>query len=176
MLNLSEQQELIKLAKATIQNKLDNKPLPSIKTDDQRLKEIQGVFVTLKKHGDLRGCIGNIIGIVPLVEGVQQMALSAAFSDPRFSPVSKGEYADLEFEISVLTPPVPIKDISEIEIGRHGLILKKGYNQGVFLPQVPLEQGWDVNQYLMWLSQKAGLPPDGWKGAELFVFEAQVFN
>lgn len=176
MLNLQEQEVLLNLARKTIQCSLSGESLPPLTTDNPNLKVVQGVFVTLKKHGDLRGCIGNIIGVYPLNEGVQQMAIAAAFSDSRFPPLAKSEFADLELEISVLTPPQPIQDISEIEIGRHGIILKKGFNQGVFLPQVPVEQGWNLNEYLEGISHKSGLSSNGWHGAELFVFEAQVFD
>ncbi|MFC1477907.1 AmmeMemoRadiSam system protein B [Candidatus Margulisiibacteriota bacterium] len=176
MLNESEQKVLLELARNTIKNELGEKPLPSTDTDSLRLGEVNGVFVTLKKNGQLRGCIGNIIGVYPLIEGVQKMALSAAFSDPRFPPLREDEYKDIHIEISVLTPPRRIQSVDEIEVGRHGIILKKGFNQGVLLPQVPVEWNWDLDEYLVGISRKSGLPPDGWKGAELFVFEAQVFG
>ncbi|MFH1428740.1 MAG: AmmeMemoRadiSam system protein B, partial [Candidatus Margulisiibacteriota bacterium] len=149
MLNGSEQKVLLELARNTIKNELEGKALPSTDTDSLRLGDVNGVFVTLKKNGQLRGCIGNIIGVYPLIEGVQKMALSAAFSDPRFPPLSEEEYKDIDIEISVLTVPERIKSVDEIEVGRHGIILKKGFNQGVLLPQVPVEWNWDLDEYLV---------------------------
>jgi AmmeMemoRadiSam system protein A len=175
MLTHSQQQHVLALAQATLRCRLEHKPLPSVHTDDPMLSQITGVFVTLKIHGQLRGCIGNIIGQHPLVEGVQRMALAAAFEDPRFPPVTKEEYPLLEFEISVLTPPQRISNVNDIVVGRHGLIIKQGFFQGVLLPQVPTELGWTRDEFLIGICRKAGLPPSGWKNAELFTFEAEVF-
>ncbi|MFA5927788.1 MAG: AmmeMemoRadiSam system protein B [Candidatus Margulisiibacteriota bacterium] len=176
MLNEAEQKFLLDLARTTIKNKLEGKKLPEAVSDKPALKQIAGVFVTLKIHDQLRGCIGHIIGIDPLVEGVSEMAQAAAFGDPRFLPLTKEEYPGVEIEISVLTPPKKISGIDEIKIGRDGIIIKKGFNQGVFLPQVPVEQGWNLDQYLEGICRKAGLPNGSWKDAELFTFEAQVFQ
>ena len=135
-----------------------------------------GVFVTLEdKRGHLRGCIGNILPVATLDESLWGRAQDAALNDPRFDPVTLEELSTLSIEISVLTPPQPIDHPNQIVIGKHGVILKKGYRSAVFLPQVAPEQGWNVEQMLRALSMKAGLPPEGWHGATFSVFEAQVF-
>ena len=136
-----------------------------------------GVFVTLKKHGRLRGCIGNIFPVQPLWKGIMARAVSAAIADPRFPRVRPAELAQLHVEISVLTPPKTVPGPSDIVIGRHGIYLIKGRYRAVYLPQVAPEQGWNLTQTLTHLSRKARLPPNGWRqGATFRVFEAQVFG
>ncbi len=142
-----------------------------------RLQERRGAFVTLTRHGSLRGCIGYIKGFAPLAEAVADNAASAAIRDPRFYPVSASEVDGIHIEISALTPLRPVAGPAEIEIGRHGIVLAKGAAQAVFLPQVAPEQGWDRETTLRHLAMKAGLPPDGWRsGARYQVFEAEVFG
>ena len=140
-------------------------------------RESYGVFVTLNDaDGDLRGCIGNIIPVAPLGEGIWGRAQDAALNDPRFNPVQIDELSSLSFEISVLTKPVRISGPDQIVIGRHGVVMHKDGRSAVFLPQVAPEQGWDVETMLIHLSMKAGLRPDAWReGARFEVFEAQVF-
>ncbi|MCK9995569.1 MAG: AmmeMemoRadiSam system protein B [Candidatus Krumholzibacteria bacterium] len=136
----------------------------------------RGAFVTLTIAGQLRGCIGYIEGIKPLVDAVAENGRSAAVGDPRFNPVAVDELARLEIEVSALTPLVPIAGPGEIVIGRHGVVLAKGGRRAVFLPQVATEQDWDRDTMLTHLALKAGLDPDGWReGAEFLVFEADVF-
>jgi AmmeMemoRadiSam system protein B/AmmeMemoRadiSam system protein A len=136
-----------------------------------------GVFVTLKRHGELRGCIGNVLPRQSLGEAIVGRALDAAFSDHRFAPVSAWELPQLELEVSVLSTPEPMADWSQIEIGRHGIILSKGELGALFLPQVAPEQGWTLEQTLSQLARKAGLPAEGWReGASFEVFEAQVLH
>jgi len=140
------------------------------------LAEPRGAFVTLTAGGALRGCIGYIEGVCPLVEAVASNARSATCADPRFPPVAPEEVDGLELEISVLTPLRPVAGPAEIEVGRHGVLLRKGGCSAVFLPQVAPEQGWDRDTMLNHLAHKAGLPPDAWRqGARLLVFEAEVF-
>lgn len=135
-----------------------------------------GVFVTLHKHGQLRGCIGNILPYQNLMLSLWGRAQDAAINDPRFDPVSPDELPDITYEISILTPPEPIAGPEEIVIGRHGVVLKKRGRSAVFLPQVAPEQGWNVEQMLTALSLKAGLKRDDWReGANFSVIEAQVF-
>ena len=146
--------------------------------DDRRfLTAKRGSFVTIKKKGVLRGCIGSIMGYEPLVTNVCRMAHAAAFQDPRFPPLQKQEYPDTEIEISILSEPEPARPRA-IEIGRHGLILHYQGHTGVFLPQVPVEQGWDVEAYLMHLCVKAGVPMGSWRksDAHLLWYEAVVFT
>ncbi len=141
-----------------------------------RLRERCGAFVTLTLGGALRGCIGYIEGIEPLAAAVAANAAAAARRDPRFPPVRPDEVPLLHLEISVLTPLHSVSGPADIEIGRHGILLRKGGAQAVFLPQVAVEQGWDRDTTLTHLALKAGLPPEGWRqGARFQVFEADVF-
>ena len=144
----------------------------------RKLQKVCGVFVTLEKQGRLRGCIGSIVGTQPLVAGVVQNAVSAATRDPRFPPVTPEELGELSIEISVLTPLRRARGPAEIEIGRHGVVLKQGNRQAVFLPQVAPEQGWDRDTMLEHLALKAGLPAGAWRDpATTFdLFEAFVFS
>ena len=136
-----------------------------------------GSFVTLTLHGNLRGCIGSIVGYEPLFTNVWRMARSAAFSDPRFRPLNEAEWKVCEREISVLSEVTLCPDPTAISIGQHGLVLRFNGRTGVFLPQVPVEQHWNRTQYLDHLCLKAGVAPGSWKNAsaELFWFEATVF-
>lgn len=142
------------------------------------LRSPLGAFVTLNLHGALRGCIGNIIGRAPLYAVVWDMARAAAFSDPRFPPLTLAEWPQTQLDISVLGPLTSCPSPDAVEVGRHGLVLQFEGRSGVFLPQVPVEQGWDRLAYLDNLCRKAGLPPGTWKlpGAQLFWFEAVVFK
>ncbi len=142
------------------------------------LREEAGVFVTLTKRGKLRGCIGYVEGIKPLWEAVIDNTRNAAFEDSRFPEVSMKEFDDISIEISVMTPLRPIKSVDEIIIGQHGLVIRKGFHSGLLLPQVPVEWGWNRDEFLVHICQKAGLPPDAWKkpDTKLYVFSAQVFS
>ena len=141
------------------------------------LMEKRGAFVTLKKHGQLRGCIGHIKGSKPLYKTVGEMAVAAAFNDPRFNPVTEAELSDLEIEVSVLTPLKRIKDLEEIEVGKHGILMKKGFYSGLLLPQVATEYGWDRKTFLEHTCLKAGLSTDAWKDKDtmIYIFSAEVF-
>jgi AmmeMemoRadiSam system protein A len=141
------------------------------------LKEKCGAFVTIKSCGALRGCIGYVRGYLPLHETVKEMAIQAAFNDPRFDPVNKDEWKDIDFEISVLTPMKKITDINEIEVGVHGLYIEKGVHSGLLLPQVATEQKWGRIEFLENTCYKAGLPKDAWKSKDIdiFIFSADVF-
>ena len=179
MLTKEQKEKLLKIVRETLEFYLKNKPLPEIKETDPVLNEKRGVFVTLKKRGNLRGCIGYIYPVVPLIEGVRKMAIESATGDPRFSPVTYEELKDIEIEISVLTVPKRVKSSDEIVLGRDGVIVKRGFNQGVFLPQVADETGWSKEEFLSQLCwQKAGIPPDAWKDpeTELYTFQAEVFS
>jgi len=142
-----------------------------------RLKQDRGAFVTLKIAGNLRGCIGYIEGVGPLCEAVRDNAINAAARDPRFSPVEPAELGRIEIEVSAMTPLVKVADVDEIEVGRHGLVIEKGFYKGLLLPQVATEWGWDREEFLQHTCRKAGLPPDAWKtGATIYRFEAEVFS
>jgi uncharacterized protein len=138
-----------------------------------------GAFVTLKKHGELRGCIGTLECRAPLCEEVARVAVSAAREDPRFEPVRASELNDLDVEVSVLGPLEPIDplDRDAIEIGRHGLVVEHGWRRGLLLPQVATEWGWDRETFLSQTCVKAGLPHDCWRnGAKVYRFAAEVFG
>lgn len=136
-----------------------------------------GVFVSLYKNGELRGCIGTYKGHGPLWKSVEKMAASAALNDTRFSPLEKDELNDVTIELSVLTPARKISDVSEIETGKHGIVVAASGRSGVFLPQVAARFGWDVETLLGHCAHdKANLGWDGWKKAEISVFEAIVFH
>ena len=177
-LTREEQLWLLDLAEATVTACVNNKPLPEPKNVPENLKVKRGAFVTLEKNHELRGCIGYILPILPLYQTVIEMAQSAALHDPRFSPVSPSELKNITVEISVLTVPEKITDPSVIEVGKHGIILKRGYNQGLLLPQVATDYGWDRETFLEHTCLKAGLPRDAWqdKNTEIQIFSAQVFN
>ena len=158
----------------------DTKPPPADKSRlTPRLKEPLGAFVTITKNGILRGCIGRFTSPDPLYEVISEMALAAAFNDPRFPPLTLAEYPDIHIEISVLGPMKKINDASGVIIGRHGIYMKKGYRTGTLLPQVATERGWTVEEFLGYCARdKAGIGWDGWKdkATELFVYEAYVFS
>ena len=138
---------------------------------------MQGAFVTLRKHGTLRGCIGRIPADCELAKTAGAMALQAAFNDSRFTQVKLEELPDIEIEISALTPLKPIAGAEEIRVGRDGIVIIKAGKSALFLPQVAPEQHWGRNELLENLCHKAGLPSDAWKkDAQLFVFQADVFK
>ncbi|HOK08716.1 MAG TPA: AmmeMemoRadiSam system protein B [Candidatus Hydrogenedens sp.] len=176
-----EKKDLLKLARWTLEYVLEHNKLPSdneipIKITET-MKTPRAAFVTLKIKDDLRGCIGEIFATKPMYKSVLQNAYNAGFKDPRFYPITKDELPKIKIDISLLTHPKKINHYNEIELGKHGIIMKKGYYQALFLPQVAPEQNWNLQQTLEHLAMKAGLPPDGYKeGAEFEVFEAEVFH
>ena len=182
MLNESQRataHDLVKRALAQAVSKGRETPMPS---DEPAAKEAPfnerfGVFVTLHDASvDLRGCIGNILPVATRAEGRWGRAQDAALNDPRFDPVTPAELSSLSIEISVLSRPVPVASPNDIEIGKHGILLKKRGRSAVFLPQVAPEQGWNLETTLNHLALKAGLAPRAWReGASFEVFEAEVF-
>jgi hypothetical protein len=177
-LSENDKKELLRIARKTIENHLSGKKVPDFKMEEGALTEKQGAFVTLTKDGKLRGCIGMIRAVKPLYEAVRDMAVEAATGDPRFPPVTKSELKYIRIEISALSKMRRVKDISEITVGRDGLYLIKGGNSGLLLPQVPVEWGWDRDEFLKEVCLKAGLPEDAWKSpdAMLYRFSADVFH
>lgn len=176
-LSLEEKQSLRDIALQAIRSKCFQQPIPAAPTPSPKLKEPRGAFVCLHKGKELRGCIGMIEGFGPLYQTVREMALQAAFFDPRFCPLAPDEIEDLDLEISVLTPLERIRDPGQIEVGRHGLLIRKKSYSGLLLPQVATEQGWDRYQFLEATCQKASLPPAAWKekNTEVYVFSADIF-
>lgn len=173
----AEKKQLKELAWTSIEKAVQGKEAPPPGDITGKLKEPYGIFVTIKKHGDLRGCIGRIIGDQPVYLSCQQMARAAALEDPRFPPVTASELKELELEISVLTPMQPVTNRDDIVVGRDGLYVRKGMFAGLLLPQVPVEQGWNVDQFLAHTCYKAGLPVDSLKAKdiEIYRFSAEIF-
>lgn len=176
-----EKKDLLKLARWTLEYVLEHNKLPSDNeipiTITETMKTPRATFVTLKINDDLRGCIGEIFATKPMYKSVLQNAYNAGFKDPRFNIITKDELPKIKIDISLLTHPRKINNYNEIELGKHGIIMKKGYYQALFLPQVAPEQNWNLQQTLEHLSMKAGLSPNGYKeGAEFEVFEAEVFH
>lgn len=172
-----EKQRLRQIATTVIEHRILDKPVPEFEISSPRLNEHRGAFVTLHKKGQLRGCIGHIRGDQPLYQTVAEMAEEAAFNDPRFSPVSKEELGDLDIEISALTPLKRIEVVEEIEVGKHGIYIEKGFFRGLLLPQVATEYGWDRATFLEQTCYKAGLHKDAWKekDTKIHIFSADIF-
>ncbi len=181
-LTVDQQVKLLRLARRTIEEFLSKGtlPVPDMHGEfgDPVFQERCGAFVTLHIQKRLRGCIGYIRGVKNIPETIIDMARSAAFRDPRFPPLSRKEYESIDIEISVLSPIEEARDISEIVVGRDGLIISDGFNQGLLLPQVATEYGWSVEQFLENTCYKAGLAGDAWKrrGVKIEKFSAQVFG
>jgi AmmeMemoRadiSam system protein B/AmmeMemoRadiSam system protein A len=178
-LDEKEKQALLHIARHTIEEYIRNERIPGIdeKQISGKLREPYGAFVTLKKNGVLRGCIGRFEATEPLFELVQQLAISSSTQDSRFPPVSSDEIDELEIEISVLTPMQKIDSIDEIVLGKHGIYMKKGFSSGTFLPQVATETGWSLEEFLGHCARdKARIGWDGWKTADLYVYEAYIFS
>ncbi|TET01752.1 MAG: TIGR00296 family protein [Hadesarchaea archaeon] len=184
MLTLKEGKLLVKLARKTIETYLHEDRKPQVPKVPAKLCKHRGVFVTLNKEGELRGCIGHPLPTTPLVDAVIDSAISSATRDPRFPPVTPEELPALEVEVSVLSKPEPIKVKSpreypnHIVIGRDGLIIEWSGYAGLLLPQVPVEWGWDAEEFLSHACMKAGLMPDHWlrEGVHISKFSAQVFR
>ncbi len=174
-----DRKELLEIARRSIEGAVREGKAPVPSTGNASLKAPQGAFVTIKIDGRLRGCIGNFgIGDAkPLFITVSEMAAAAALQDPRFPPLSERELSKIDIEISALTPLRPVDDVREIEVGRHGIYIRKGSRSGVLLPQVATEYGWDRDTFLRQTCRKAGLGPDEWReGASISVFEAEIFG
>jgi AmmeMemoRadiSam system protein B/AmmeMemoRadiSam system protein A len=178
-LSENDKKKLLWIARNTIEQYVKEKQIPAIDTTPLSVgaKTNRGAFVTLLKNGELRGCIGRFDANEPLYRVVQHMAISAATEDYRFPQVQADEIGSLQIEISALTPMRRISSIDEIELGRDGIYIRKGDRSGTFLPQVATETGWTKEEFLSHCAHdKAGLGWDGWKDAEIYVYEANVFS
>ncbi|MBM4140189.1 MAG: AmmeMemoRadiSam system protein B [Nitrospira sp.] len=173
-LTKEDKNELLSLARRAIVDYVMNKKILEIEMKNPRLKANGAVFVTIKKNGNLRGCIGNIHPVKPLYQAVISNAISASSRDPRFLPMNKEELKDMDIEISILSAIEPLKDTRRIEIGTHGLYIVKEQRSGLLLPQVAKEHGWDRDMFLEQLCMKAGLPKDAWRNAKLYRFSAEI--
>jgi AmmeMemoRadiSam system protein B/AmmeMemoRadiSam system protein A len=179
MLNKVQRKRLLEIARSSIESYLKNKKKIELSEKDPLLTQDLGAFVTLREHNELRGCIGNLIASEPLYLTIRDMAIESATGDPRFPQVSLAELKNIEIEISVLSPMERINSADKIELGKHGVLIKKGFRSGVFLPQVATETGWTKEEFLSNLcSHKAGLASDCWKdeSTEIYIFSAEVFS
>lgn len=175
-----EKNELLSLARAAVEAAARHRALPEAPAGiSGELREERGAFVTLHRHGRLRGCIGMIEGCLPLADTIIRMAAAASQRDPRFRPVASDELADLDLEISVLSPLRRVASAAEVVLGRDGVLVRCGGRTGVFLPQVAEETGWSKERFMDELcSGKAGLPADTWQRpeCELYVFTVEIFR
>ncbi len=171
---------LFRIARSGLRARMAGEPVPDLPTaaNSPALKRPSGAFVTLEIDGRLRGCIGHIVGRLPLAETVSRMAVAAAFEDPRFPPLTPGELDRIAIEISVLGSLTPVTDPDDIRVGTHGLYIQRGRRSGLLLPQVATDHGWDRKAFLAATCRKAGLPADAWQEPEtrLQTFTAEVFS
>ena len=177
--NDNEKAQLLEWARVGIENYLKDGWIIETMTNNQMLKRKVGVFVTLWKEGQLRGCIGVIQTDKPLNESVVEMAIEAATKDLRFPAVTLDELQNIKIELSVLSPLKKIKSIKKIELGKHGVMITQGRKSGVFLPEVAIKEGWDLGTLLEALCvEKAGLPANAWmeKNSELYIFTTITFQ
>jgi|Deesub1362A_J573_1020465.scaffolds.fasta_scaffold03499_5 hypothetical protein len=175
-LTQAQKMRLLEIARETIVSYVKERRVPQFEIHDRRLMANGATFVTINRHGRLRGCIGNITPYMPLYKSVIRNAIHACSHDPRFPPMSRDELEGIEVEVSILSPLRPLKDKDEIRIGRDGLYIVKGRKSGLLLPQVAVEFGWDRETFLRQVSLKAGLPEDAWKEARLYTFTAEVIG
>jgi AmmeMemoRadiSam system protein A len=175
----AQKRALVEMARTAVAGHLGRQGARSADIPTAHLPPASGVFVTLKRKGDLRGCIGTLECRRSLAEEVARCAINAASEDPRFQPVRASELDDLCVEVSILGALEPIDplDPDAILVGRHGLVVEQGRHRGLLLPQVATEWGWDRDAFLAHTCRKAGLPPDAWRsGALVYRFEAEVFG
>jgi len=172
-----EKEKLLRIARETLTEHLTTGTTPEYTPDEPGLLQEVAAFVTLRRrNGELRGCIGRIEVSRPLYRTVQESVISAATNDFRFPPVTAAELNDILIEISALSPFQPIGSPDEIQIGRHGLLIRKDLRVGLLLPQVASDRGWDRDEFLRAICLKAGLLTDAWCDADLYVFSAEVFE
>ena len=180
MLSQEQRHQLLRIARESIEAVLDGRRADFDPTQfDEMLRRPAGCFVTLRaKDHHLRGCIGSIQPVAPLWQSVSKSAINAAFRDPRFYPLQKHEWPEIELEISVMGPIEPVANVEEIMVGRDGLIVSRGRNAGLLLPQVATEYGWDREVFLNQTCVKAGLPPHSWRTEDCRIerFSAEVFG
>ena len=179
MLTPDHQRQLLKVARSSVAAAVGRVGMPTVSAEDPALNRPCGAFVTLKTAERLRGCIGRFVADGPLWQTVQQMAAAAATDDPRFADnrIRPDEVADLDIDISVLSPLERTDDPLSLTLGTHGIYIKRGVRSGCFLPQVATETGWSKEEFLsQCCAGKAGLPPDAWREAdtEVYLFTAEV--
>jgi len=177
MLNVEEKKKILAYSKELLKARLTSGPEPRLALSREAMEQRRGIFVTLKLHGRLRGCIGHILGDEPLKESIHQMTLAAAFEDPRFPPLALDELKGLKIHISLLTEPVPIKSYKDIRTGTDGIIVSRGWKKGVYLPEVATETGWDARTFFESCAlEKAGLTEQELPDATIEVFQTEGFE
>jgi len=179
MLNKFQKKNLLEIARKSIETYLSSGEKLTLNEPDPVLMQNAGAFVSLHKKKELRGCIGSLVATQPLSLSVRDMAIEAAVGDPRFPSVELSELPEIEIEISVLSPMKQVTSSDEIELGKHGVLIRKGLHSGVFLPQVAVETGWSKEEFLANLcTHKAGLSADAWKdkNTQIYIFSAEVFS
>lgn len=178
MLTQEDKDRLLKIARESIKVYLSEKKSSQFKESSPELNQLQGAFVTLKKKSELRGCIGRIQADRPLYETVSLMAIQAATEDPRFSSLSLDELDEIKIEISVLSPLKKIDNINEIEVGKHGILIRKEHSSGLLLPQVAIEYNLNREEFLENTCYKAGLDKKAWKdkSTQIYIFSAEAFS
>jgi AmmeMemoRadiSam system protein A len=179
MLDESQRQTLLRIARETIAAAVDGRRLTWRPEEvDETLRRPAGAFVTLTIEGELRGCIGSIVAVEPLYQAVATSARNAAFRDPRFFPLTKDELDRIELEISVMGPIERVTNVEDIVVGRDGLIISRGVQAGLLLPQVATDWGWGREEFLSQTCVKAGLPKDAWQRPDTKIekFSAEVFG
>jgi len=178
LLTAKEASILLEIARSAIVSLVNNQEFKPYPREEKILNRRSGCFVTIKQHGQLRGCIGNFQSQLPLFLEVASMAATAASKDPRFHPLNAADLDNITLEISVLSALEKIDDIERIEVGTHGIYLEKNFSRGVLLPQVASEYGWDRTTFLKQTCQKAGLPVDAWQDADtdIYIFSAQIIK
>ncbi|MCX5686620.1 MAG: AmmeMemoRadiSam system protein A [Candidatus Omnitrophica bacterium] len=179
MLNDVQRKRLLQIARESITSYVKDGKRKNFTEKDPILNKPMGAFVTLHENGELRGCIGNMIGRGPLYQTIADMAIESATGDPRFPTLSPAEIDRIDIEISVLSPMKKVSSYEEVNIPGHGVMVRRGFNSGVYLPQVADETGWTRDEFLSSLcAHKAGLPADAWKdpATEIYIFTAEVFG
>jgi uncharacterized protein len=172
----SDKQLLLKVARDAVRFHLLSQPPAFPHIFPGALTECHGIFVSIHKHAQLRGCIGNIQPTQPLFRSAAECAIGAAESDPRFVPLTLNELSEVEFEISVLSPLQTVRNVVEIEVGKHGLLITKDRSRGLLLPQVATTYGWDRERFLDETCKKAGLRAGDWRdGTTIQSFSASIF-
>jgi AmmeMemoRadiSam system protein A len=175
---------LLRLARTSLLGHVGRPTAEPASTDLPVLDERRGAFVTLHRHGELRGCVGSIVGVDPLRDAIPSLARAAASNDSRFAPLTGDEVDDVDIEISLLSPLRRIDSPVAIEVGRHGLVVRRGPWRGLLLPQVAAERGWDAETFLSWTCRKAGLDENAWRewaagrdnDLTVEIFSAEVFG
>ena len=177
MLNRDEQKKILSYVRELLRARLTRGPEPKLELSPEVMEQKRGIFVTLKLHGRLRGCIGHILGVEPLRKSIPHMTLAAAFEDPRFPPLGSDELKDLKIHVSLLTEPMPVKSYKDIRTGTDGIIVTCGWKKGVYLPEVATETGWDAKTFFESCAlEKAGLAEQELPEAGIEVFQTEGFE